>query len=72
MTEGTLYRELSARAFARIDAYEGELYECRTLAVETHAGEPVAARVYVLRPDAAHLLGATPWDRAAFAERSGD
>ena len=71
VTEGTLYRGLASREFARIDAYEGALYVCRSLDVETHAGARCEARVYLLREGEEHQLDLQPWDRAAFLARAG-
>ncbi len=63
---GRLYRDLDEHALQRLDAFEGGMYERRTVTVETPAGEHLAAAAYVLRPAFAHLLGDGEWDFEAF------
>jgi gamma-glutamylcyclotransferase (GGCT)/AIG2-like uncharacterized protein YtfP len=62
---GVLYAGLEAAELARLDAYEGDLYERREVSV--WAG-PVAHRAltYVLRPGFQHELSHEPWDLAVF------
>lgn len=58
--EGRLYRDLTEAAFARLDRFEGEMYERRR--VQVHAGQGVvAAWTYIFRPEFAHLLLAGDW-----------
>lgn len=45
--DGVLYRGLDAAALARLDAFEGEMYERRAVAVELAGGIRVAAWCYV-------------------------
>lgn len=47
--EGVLYRGLDAAALARLDAFEGEMYERRALRVNLVGGEVVTAWCYVFR-----------------------
>lgn len=64
--EGVLWEGLDAAALARIDRFEGELYERRRCEVAPAAGERVAADVYVLAPAHRALLLARDWDEAEF------
>ena len=65
-TEGVLYRNLGPEELARLDAFEGELYERRSLIVQA-GGAAVAAEVWVVRPSLLHRLGDEPWSPAGFA-----
>lgn len=58
---GVYYPNLTGLALARLDEFEGEMYERATVDVETAAGS-IAAQVYVIRPGFRHLLTSTPWD----------
>ena len=67
---GTLYLDLDTDAFARLDAYEGNIYERIALAVVVAAETPaLVAQCYVLRPEFHELLSEQAWDRAEFERR---
>jgi hypothetical protein len=65
-TEGVVWEGLGARMLARIDRFEGALYERSLHAVELADGTPQEAFVYVLRPDEYARAGPSPWDEADF------
>ena len=66
---GTLYDGIDGELFRRLDTYEGEEYQKRSVEVMTDDG-PQHAFVYTC---AADLLSDTPWDQAAFiAHHLGD
>jgi gamma-glutamylcyclotransferase (GGCT)/AIG2-like uncharacterized protein YtfP len=67
--EGLLYDGLDAEALARIDRFEGALYERRELAVTLGSGESRPAFVYVLRPEHRELVSELPWSEAEFRAR---
>ena len=67
--EGLLYDGLDAGALARIDRFEGALYERRELPVVLGSGENRAAFVYVLRPEHRGLVTELPWNEAEFRAR---
>lgn len=64
---GTLYFDLQADAFARLDAYESDIYERFELGV-TVGNVALAAQCYVLRPECQHLLSSAAWDREEFEQ----
>jgi gamma-glutamylcyclotransferase (GGCT)/AIG2-like uncharacterized protein YtfP len=68
-TSGTLWRGIDTRSAQLLDAYETAAYERIALPVRTSAGE-VRADVYVVRPEARHLLSQAPWTPEAFARDS--
>ena len=68
-TPGTLWQGIDLRSAARLDRFEGDLYERRTVAVRA-AGGLAAAEVYVIRPEFLGELSSEPWDRLGFARES--
>jgi gamma-glutamylcyclotransferase (GGCT)/AIG2-like uncharacterized protein YtfP len=64
---GTLYLDLDPEAFARLDAYEGRMYERVALGVLAD-GEPAAlvAQCYVLRAEFRERLSRRAWDKEEF------
>jgi gamma-glutamylcyclotransferase (GGCT)/AIG2-like uncharacterized protein YtfP len=62
---GVLYTGLDAAELARLDDYEGELYERREVCVWA-GGVAHRAATYVLRPGSRHELSGEPWDFAGF------
>lgn len=67
--EGVLYAGLDAEAWARLDAFEGEMYRRAPLRVELVGGTQAQAWVYLFKDDYAHLLLPGAWDPAEFLAR---
>lgn len=65
---GSVFLDLDAAAFARLDAYEGDLYERCELSVRV-GDAMVRAQSYVLRGEFHQLLSEAPWDRHEFERR---
>ncbi|MGH7289542.1 MAG: gamma-glutamylcyclotransferase family protein [Myxococcota bacterium] len=68
-TGGVVYAGLDAAAVARIDRFEGDLYERRALSVALASGAHCEALVYVLRPEHFVLATDAGWDLQAFRGR---
>ncbi len=70
VTVGLLYDEMDPDTLARLDAFEGALYDRLTLTVDadpTPTGpETVTAAVYVVRPAERARLSPDRWDFATF------
>lgn len=65
---GSVFLDLDAAELARLDAYEGDLYERCELSV--WAGDAaLQAQSYVLRGEFHELLSQAPWDRHEFERR---
>jgi gamma-glutamylcyclotransferase (GGCT)/AIG2-like uncharacterized protein YtfP len=64
--EGVLWEGLDAAALARIDRFEGSLYDRPERPVTLAPGEGCTAFVYVLRPEHEALLTDAGWDEAGF------
>lgn len=68
-TPGTVWHGIDPGSAARLDRFEGDLYERRTVAVRV-AGGLAAAEVYVTPPGLLGELSPEPWDRLRFARES--
>lgn len=68
-THGLLVEGVDARALARLDRFEGRLYERRRLPVRLAEGGFVHAGVYLVPPARRRALADAPWDPDAFAAR---
>jgi len=66
VTEGTLYRGLSARHILMMDEYEESLYERIQSEVLTKKGELIVAVIYVVPPSRQHFVGREMWNKAEF------
>lgn len=63
--EGVLYEQLTAEELARLDDYEGPIYERRTVEIDA-AGTRLSACTYVLRPEHGARLSSEPWELDVF------
>ena len=68
-TVGVLWHGLDRRALARIDRFEGELYERQRLRVVLEDGAECEAFVYVLRAAERARASDAGWDEAEFRAR---
>lgn len=67
--EGVLYLDVPPRAMARLDLFEGEMYSREAVMVQPRdGGKPLAAMVYVVKPEFAHLLTSEDWDFQNFLQ----
>ncbi len=67
LVDGVLWHGIDTVTMARLDDFEGDLYE--RLPVEVLVGEEAAvAHAYVVRPRHQALLSPEPWDEATFRE----
>jgi gamma-glutamylcyclotransferase (GGCT)/AIG2-like uncharacterized protein YtfP len=64
--DGVLYRGVDERSLARLDRFEGALYERRLLAVRVARGDRWDAWVYVVPDALAHRLANEAWDPERF------
>src|SRR5262245_21348601 len=65
-TEGRVYLWIDAATLARLDAFEGDEYERRTVAVGVEGGT-LLAETYVIRAAGSALLTEERWDAGRFA-----
>ncbi|MBN2531080.1 MAG: gamma-glutamylcyclotransferase [Deltaproteobacteria bacterium] len=69
ITHGVLYDQISDDGFARLDEFEGEMYERRVVAVTLEDGSTVETYTYVFKPEFAHLLTDENWQFEAFLKK---
>lgn len=67
--DGVLYRELGPAVWARLDRFEGSMYECISVTVETGHGASLQADTYLVRPEFESRLEPVEWDFEAFLVR---
>jgi len=63
---GLLHRDVDAAALARLDRFEGELYERRRVRVALGDGTSIDAEVYVVPPTFVARLEPRAWDPDRF------
>ncbi len=66
---GRIYEDLDAATFARLDRFEGALYERRRVSAEAVGGGRLEAELYVLAPGYGAELLPEPWERDDFVAR---
>ena len=69
VAEGMVRLEVSDEALARLDAFEGDFYERRTLTVRTADGE-MTADAWVVAPGHRGAVLPERWDRERFAREN--
>jgi len=67
LLDGVLWLDVDGAALARLDRFEGELYERRVVTVLARDGAPHPAQIYLVRAAYRDQLSAEPWDRERFA-----
>ena len=66
--DGLVYLDVSAEDFARLDFFEGDVYERRNETVVVEGSEKITSAVYVLKEDFYHLAADASWDADWFAQ----
>jgi gamma-glutamylcyclotransferase (GGCT)/AIG2-like uncharacterized protein YtfP len=64
--QGVVYLDVPEEAWQRLDRFEGEMYDRRTVLVDCADGKRLAAATYVIRPEFAHLLLPADWSYEEF------
>ena len=64
--EGVVYMDLPAKAWERLDRFEGELYERTCVQAITAGNLKVHADTYVIHPSFQHCLSEEKWDYEKF------
>ncbi len=68
-TRGVLYRAIAADGWRKLDDFEGEMYERRSVTVRLISGETVSADTYVFRVEFHHLLTDLDWRFETFLKQ---
>jgi gamma-glutamylcyclotransferase (GGCT)/AIG2-like uncharacterized protein YtfP len=64
--EGRVYRDIPESAWARLDRFEGEMYERQLVQIELKSGMALLAGTYVARPMFLDQLDKSDWDFSSF------
>ncbi|MBD3317246.1 MAG: gamma-glutamylcyclotransferase [Chitinivibrionales bacterium] len=68
--KGFVYRDVPAKAWSRLDRFEGEMYARRSVRIELNDGTPIFAGTYLAKPAYLCLLENSEWSYLQFL-RSG-
>ena len=60
--QGMIYQTLTMHAWARLDHFEGDIYERQTVSIRLASGLTAPAGTYVIAPAHTHLLTDHEWD----------
>jgi len=64
--QGLVYLEVPEEAWQRLDRFEGEMYDRRTVLVDWADGKGLVADTYVIREEFVHLLLPSDWSYEEF------
>ncbi len=70
--EGVLYHNIESAVWARLDRFEGALYERIAVTVESSYGTLAQAETYLIRPESEHRLEPVEWDFGRFLAHGKD
>ena len=70
--DGMVYFGLTQDAFARLDRFEGSLYQRTAVLVTCHGGKSVEAQTYVIARQFTHRLSEQNWDYQEFRTHNKD
>ena len=68
-TEGLIYFDVDELSLARLDAFEGELYQRTPVPVETEKDEILNAETYVIKPEYRGYLSSEEWNVKEFNQK---
>jgi gamma-glutamylcyclotransferase (GGCT)/AIG2-like uncharacterized protein YtfP len=68
VVEGIVYRDLPDTAWARLDPFEGEMYQRQIVGVTLADSTPIEAHTYVVRPEFENRLDSSDWDFEKFLQ----
>jgi gamma-glutamylcyclotransferase (GGCT)/AIG2-like uncharacterized protein YtfP len=68
---GVVYLDVNASSVARLDKFEDDFYQRKTLSVDCDDGRQRAAEAYVVPPTNFHVLTDEPWLRETFVTSGG-
>jgi gamma-glutamylcyclotransferase (GGCT)/AIG2-like uncharacterized protein YtfP len=69
VTEGIIYFDVDELSLARLDAFEGDLYQRTALLAEMDGGKIFNAEAYVVKPKFRNHLSSSEWNVTTFAQK---
>jgi len=70
VTEGIIYLNVDEPSLARLDIFEGDLYQRTPIQAETQEGKILNAETYVIKPEHRDYLSSKGWDVEEFVQNS--
>lgn len=70
VTEGIIYFNVDESSLARLDIFEGDLYQRTPIQAETERGKILNAETYVIKPEHRDYLSLQKWDVEEFVQNS--
>lgn len=71
VVRGVVYLDVDHAAIAKLDLFEDEFYERRSIWIDCSDGERRAADTYIVPPAQLHVLTDEPWHRSIFLASGG-
>jgi len=68
---GVVYLDVDRVSVERLDRFEGDCYERRTLQINCTGGQRLTADAYVVLTSKRHILTSEPWARETFEATGG-
>lgn len=69
VTEGIIYFGVDELSLARLDAFEGDLYQRSPILAEIEGGDKFNAQAYVVKPKFRNHLSSLEWNAIEFAQK---
>jgi len=69
VTEGIIYFNVDEPSLARLDIFEGDLYQRTPIQAETQGGKILNAETYVIKPEHLGCLSLQLWDVTEFTQK---
>ena len=70
ITEGIIYFDVDESSLARLDIFEGDLYQRTPIRAENQDGKILNAEAYVIKPEYRDYLSLQKWDVEEFVQNS--
>ena len=67
--DGVVYFDISEKSMERLDSFEGEMYQRRTVEIQLIDGSVMKVSTYVFKDEYHYRLGTKEWDFGQFLEK---
>jgi gamma-glutamylcyclotransferase (GGCT)/AIG2-like uncharacterized protein YtfP len=68
---GLVYLGVDQESAERLDRFEDDFYERRSISIDCNDGQRRTADAYIVRPENRHVLTSEPWGRESFLASGG-
>ncbi len=70
ISAGIIYFNVDEPSLARLDIFEGDLYQRTPIQAETQGGKILNAETYIIKPEHRNYLSSKKWDVEEFVQNS--